>query len=143
MLFDTQEDGFGNLDFRRPEDRPGPDAVRTTSAAGRTGAAHVGRSGTFPAGRAETPRRGCGRQRLIAAEGLTSRQLRRAALIAQKHGLHVTSEFDAVRLLREAGVDPFSRASILRVVSSAPSGFGWPGTGGNQRPAGAACRGRT
>jgi capsular polysaccharide transport system permease protein len=55
----------------------------------------------------------------IAAEGLTSRQLRRATLIAERHRLNATSQQDAVRLLREAGVDPFSRASVLHIVGAA------------------------
>ncbi|MES2540973.1 MAG: capsule biosynthesis protein, partial [Pseudomonadota bacterium] len=53
----------------------------------------------------------------ILTEGLTERQLRRALLIAQRSQLAPKSEADAVRLLRESGVDPFSRASILRVVT--------------------------
>jgi capsular polysaccharide transport system permease protein len=68
--------------------------------------------------KAETPAEIEAALAAIAAEGLTSRQLRRAILIAQKHQLPATSEFDAVRLLREAGIDPFSRASMLRIVSS-------------------------
>lgn len=133
MLFDTQEDGFGNLDFRRPEDRPGPDAVAPPAQPVEPEPPMSEEAAHSPAGRAETPEEVAAVNAAIAAEGLTSRQLRRAALIAQKHGLHVTSEFDAVRLLREAGVDPFSRASILRVVSSAPEN---PGLSSGRGPAG-------
>ena len=39
----------------------------------------------------------------IRREGLTGRQLRMARRVAQKHGLPATSDFDAVRLLRNAG----------------------------------------
>jgi len=52
----------------------------------------------------------------IRKEGLTGRQLRLARRIAQKQGLAPTSDFDAVRLLREMGIDPFARANILELV---------------------------
>ncbi len=58
----------------------------------------------------------------IRKEGLTGRQLRMARRMAQKHGLAPTSDFDAVRLLRARGIDPFQRASIVELVSSAASG---------------------
>ncbi|MBR9762210.1 MAG: capsule biosynthesis protein [Rhodobacteraceae bacterium] len=51
----------------------------------------------------------------IRKEGLTGRQLRMARRVAQKHGLAPTSDFDAVRLLRDRGVDPFKRANMLEV----------------------------
>lgn len=54
----------------------------------------------------------------IRQEGLTGRQLRMARRLAQKHGLAPTSDFDAVRLLRNQGVDPFSRGTILELVSN-------------------------
>jgi len=52
----------------------------------------------------------------IRKEGLTGRQLRMARRVAQKHGLAPTSDFDAVRLLRRKGVDPFSRSNMLELV---------------------------
>lgn len=52
----------------------------------------------------------------IRREGLTGRQLRMARRVAQKHGLAPTSDFDAVRLLRDQGIDPFQRANILELV---------------------------
>jgi capsular polysaccharide transport system permease protein len=63
----------------------------------------------------------------IRREGLTGRQLRMARRLAQKHGLAPTSDFDAVRLLRAKGIDPFQRANVLQLVSpergdSAPDG---------------------
>jgi len=61
----------------------------------------------------------------IRKEGLTGRQLRMARRMAQKYGLAPTSDFDAVRLLRAKGVDPFQRANILELV--APGG----GSGGD------------
>lgn len=111
QLFDNHDDGFGNLDFRRPEDRPAaPPAEASAGAAPALGSAP-------PIARAVTPEEIAAANQAILAEGLTDRQLRRALLIAQRSQLAPKSEADAVRLLREAGVDPFSRASILRVVT--------------------------
>ncbi len=53
----------------------------------------------------------------IRKEGLTGRQLRMARRMAQKHGLAPVSDFDAVRLLRQKGIDPFQRINILEVVA--------------------------
>lgn len=52
----------------------------------------------------------------IRREGLTGRQLRMARRVAQKHGLAPTSDFDAVRLLRAEGIDPFQRTTMLDLV---------------------------
>ncbi|MGR3759953.1 capsule biosynthesis protein [Roseobacteraceae bacterium NS-SX3] len=52
----------------------------------------------------------------IRREGLTGRQLRMARRLAQKHGLPATSDFDAVRLLRQKGIDPFQRTNMLELV---------------------------
>lgn len=52
----------------------------------------------------------------IRREGLTGRQLRMARRVAQKHGLAPTSDFDAVRLLRAEGIDPFQRTTMLDMV---------------------------
>ncbi len=54
----------------------------------------------------------------IRKEGLTGRQLRMARRTAQKHGLAPTSDFDAVRLLRAKGIDPFQRSTILELVTN-------------------------
>ncbi|MBS3981877.1 MAG: capsule biosynthesis protein [Rhodobacteraceae bacterium] len=116
QLFDTHDDGFGNMDFRRPEDRA---ASRTQTPEPEPGApADVGSAEPTP--RAVTPEEIARVNAAILTEGLTERQLRRAMLVAQRSQLSPTSEADAVRLLREAGVDPFSRASILRVVTPSP-----------------------
>src|SRR5690606_32451430 len=53
----------------------------------------------------------------IRAEGLTGRQLRLARRVAQKHGIAAESDYDAVRILRKQGIDPFQRANILALVS--------------------------
>ena len=126
LPFDNSDDGFGNLDFRRPEDRPPPAATEAApDPAGpdrdATGAAAPDPTGAPPR-KAETAAEIAAVNAAIAGEGLTSRQLRRAILIAQRNRMNPASEFDAVRLLREAGVDPFSRASILRLVDSPSQG---------------------
>ncbi|MGL4237837.1 capsule biosynthesis protein [Tabrizicola sp.] len=105
-LFDNHDDGFGNLDFKRPEDRP---ATETAAPATASATLHrVPRSQEDEVAAAI---------QAIMDEGHTSRQLRRALLIAQKRGFQPRSEFDAVRILRDAGIDPFSRASMLHIVS--------------------------
>ena len=58
----------------------------------------------------------------IRREGLTGRQLRMARRVAQKHGLAPTSDFDAVRLLRQRGIDPFQRTNMLELVVPKQSG---------------------
>ena len=54
----------------------------------------------------------------IRAEGLTARQLRMAMRVAQKHGIRPTSAFEAVLMLRQRGIDPFARATMLDLVHS-------------------------
>lgn len=54
----------------------------------------------------------------IRREGLTGRQLRMARRLAQAHNLPATSDFDAVRLLRKAGIDPFQRTPLLELVNT-------------------------
>ncbi|MEP3298358.1 MAG: capsule biosynthesis protein [Pseudoruegeria sp.] len=58
----------------------------------------------------------------IRKEGLTGRQLRMARRVAQKHGMAPTSDFDAVRLLRTQGIDPFQRTTALDLVTQPDSG---------------------
>ena len=62
----------------------------------------------------------------IKREGLTGRQLRMARRVAQKHGLPATSDFDAVRLLRQRGIDPFQRSNMLELVVPQKDGDGVP-----------------
>ena len=60
----------------------------------------------------------------IRNEGLTARQLRMARRLAHKHGLAPTSDFDAVRLLRKAGIDPPAKGTtpgVGPVASRHPS----------------------
>lgn len=54
----------------------------------------------------------------IRREGLTGRQLRMARRLAQKHGVAAISDFDAVRLLRAKGIDPFERSNMLALVQN-------------------------
>lgn len=53
-----------------------------------------------------------------AEEALTGQQLRMARRAAQKHGLKVSSDLDAVRQLRARGIDPFKQVNILQVIKS-------------------------
>jgi len=63
----------------------------------------------------------------IRKEGLTGRQLRMARRVAQRNGLAVTSDFDAVLQLRQRGIEPFEKSSILELVSNKPAeGEGQP-----------------
>lgn len=67
----------------------------------------------------------------IRREGLTGRQLRMARRVAQKHSLPATSDFDAVRLLREKGIDPFQRSNMLELVVPQAGGAQHEGGPGN------------
>lgn len=64
----------------------------------------------------------------VRREGLTGRQLRMARRVAQKHNLPATSDFDAVRLLRQHDIDPFKRSNMLELV--VPRGGAEPHEGG-------------
>ncbi|MEQ9694307.1 capsule biosynthesis protein [Shimia sp. SDUM112013] len=66
----------------------------------------------------------------IKREGLTGRQLRMARRVAQKNGLAATSDYDAVRLLRANGIDPFQRTNMLELVNMDQSGAGQQGAQG-------------
>ncbi|CUH39671.1 Vi polysaccharide export inner membrane protein VexD [Jannaschia seosinensis] len=53
-----------------------------------------------------------------APETPTGRQLRMARRIAQKHGIQANSDADAVKALRQRGIDPFDRANMLQLVGT-------------------------
>ncbi|MFZ1481736.1 MAG: capsule biosynthesis protein, partial [Paracoccaceae bacterium] len=53
-----------------------------------------------------------------------------ARRLAQRHNLPATSDYDAVRLLRQAGVDPFQRSSMLELVAPETAAGG----GGSDQP---------
>ena len=96
---DIPEDGFGDLAM------PGSTAaVRRDAQAASTGVS----ADQNPASAQELA--------AIRAEGLTGRQLRMARRVAQKNGLAPTSDFDAVRLLRARGLDPFAQSNMLDLV---------------------------
>lgn len=110
-LFTPLEDGFGNQSFLPPEpEQTEPEPPKAAEPP--------------PAVAAPAPLTGVPGADLdaIRREGLTGRQLRLARRLAQKHNLPATSDFDAVRLLRQAGLDPFQRTTLLELV---------PGAGGS------------
>lgn len=101
------EDGFGDLAL------PGSTAAAKRAAAPGTGPrAADGPRPTEPKGAGDVD----AEIAAIQAEGLTGRQLRAARRAAQKHGLSPTSDFDAVRLLRARGLNPFGPTSLLDLV---------------------------
>ena len=53
----------------------------------------------------------------ISKEGLTARQLRLARRVAVKNGIEASSDYDAVRQLRAADIDPFQRSSVVDLVN--------------------------
>ncbi|NNK77576.1 MAG: capsule biosynthesis protein [Litoreibacter sp.] len=67
---------------------------------------------------AETPKSPAEEIDDIRKENLTGRQLRMARRVAQKQGLSPSSDYDAVRLLRAKGIDPFKRSNMLELVVS-------------------------
>jgi capsular polysaccharide transport system permease protein len=99
-LFDNVDDGFGSEKF------PTASAANTANPANSANIAN-------PVALASEEG-----LETIRHEGLTGRQLRMARRMAQKHGLPATSDFDAVRLLRAAGIDPFQRTSMLDLVTT-------------------------
>lgn len=52
----------------------------------------------------------------IKAEGLTGRQLRLARRVAQRHGLTPQTDIEAVKMLRDKGIDPFEKGAMLELV---------------------------
>ncbi len=95
----VQEDGFGDAPF------PTARAAQTQGVAEPAADQNAGMAAEIDA---------------IRNEGLTARQLRMARRLSAKHGLAATSDFDAVRLLRKNGIDPFQRANMLELVVPEP-----------------------
>ncbi len=89
------DDGFGDARFPTAEQRPEPRTAQT---------------GVSPEDEIAA----------IRAEGLSGRQLRTARRVAQQHGLAAESDFDAVRLLRHQGIDPFQPKAVLQLIESNP-----------------------
>ncbi|MEP2027538.1 MAG: capsule biosynthesis protein [Paracoccaceae bacterium] len=85
---------------------------------------------------------------VIRREGLTGRQLRMARRVAQKHNLSPTSDFDAVRILRLQGIDPFQRSNLFELVVPDAGGEARDGSPGNaldtlkKQPGGAGAGGK-
>lgn len=52
----------------------------------------------------------------LEPEALSARQLRLARRVAQRHGLAVSSDLEAVRELRRRGIDPFEQASLMALI---------------------------
>jgi capsular polysaccharide transport system permease protein len=113
--FRIRRSAAAGADDNAAEARPGA-ADGTGSAPGRHPDEHPGetpRDGQTDRSRAEAPGTSIDE---IRREGLTGRELRLARRVAQKHGLAATSDFDAVRLLRAHGIDPFQRTTMLELV---------------------------
>lgn len=111
MLFDNPEDGFGDQKF---ETAGGP--VASGARAGNAGSPQEPEPSAGP----EANHPVAHELAAIRKEGLTGRQLRTARRLAQSHNLPATSDHDAVRLLRAAGINPFERGSMLDMVSAEP-----------------------
>ncbi|WP_372884626.1 capsule biosynthesis protein [Shimia sp.] len=110
-----------------PQPRPQPAAAQAPAAPVAPVAAPV----TAPAAAPVSPEQEIA---AIKREGLTGRQLRMARRVAQKKGLAATSDYDAVRLLRNSGIDPFQRKNMLELVAADSDGPPPPATGRVQLP---------
>lgn len=106
LPFASHDDGFGDEPFGTARGREPGDGVAPPAAAG---AEEPGRDEAIAAALEE-----------IRREGLTGRQLRTARRLAERHNLDADSDLDAVRLLREAGIDPFRRGSMMDLVAAVP-----------------------
>ena len=140
MPFETSEDGFGDMKFA--------DAARAEGKAG-AGKAEAGTAGAGTAAEKGAEKAGTppadGKSRAleaIRAEGLSNRQLRMARRLALRHNLEPQDDYDAVRLLRAKGIDPFARSSMMELIASpakgraaAPAKGGKGGKGGETLPA--------
>lgn len=87
MPFAQSEDGFGSEPF--------PTAAKPADAAAPSASEEI---------------------EAIKKEGLTGRQLRMARRLAQKYKFAPTSDYDAIRLLRQKGIDPLKRSTMLELV---------------------------
>lgn len=96
------EDGFGAMPVRAPA----PDRTAQPAAPAQGVAAEIA---------------------AIRGEGLTGRQLRMARRVALQNGLEPTSDYDAVRLLRRRGIDPFHRGGFFEVIAGGGNALPAPG----------------
>ncbi|MDP5344671.1 MAG: capsule biosynthesis protein [Paracoccaceae bacterium] len=97
MIFSEPEDGFGDMVF-------------PTSQKARDAAAQPTQSATSGQGQIDDAP-------VIPIADLTSRQLRIARRMATRQGLEPSSDAQAVEMLRARGIEPFSKAKWLSVVS--------------------------
>lgn len=114
-LIEEPDDGFGQERF--------PTAAPVAAAASARPAKGARAAGSGPGAAEEIA--------AIRGEGLTGRQLRMARRLAQRHGLQATSDYEAVRMLRHKGIDPFKRSNVLELVvaqARAPAVLQPPGT---------------
>jgi len=114
QIFSEPEDGFGNTKFATARGAQNP-VKPPLPAQGQPQASQPALAPQDAAAQALDA---------IRREGLSGRQLRIARRLAQKHNLPATSDHDAVRLLRNAGIDPFQGNSALEVVSQADTPAG-------------------
>ena len=105
LPFDTQGDGFGDVDFRSSQHNTPNNTPNHQATPEGDGAPDV-KADPDEASLAA-----------IAAEGLTGRQLRRARIMAQQRGLTPRSDHDAVLQLRRIGIRPFSSTAMLEIVT--------------------------
>lgn len=139
MLFEQTEDGFGPAKFPTAASaEPTPPQASLPEPAQSEGSQYEP-SPAAPLSSAEAPQQKTATTDIdaIRREGLTGRQLRLARRMAQKYGLPATSDFDAVRLLRQAGLDPFRPNPVVEIVADdggAGGGTLLPVPGDNRLP---------
>lgn len=109
-LFATgaQDDGFGDMKFG--------DALGTTQNAAQP-AGQPTPAAAAPQARGE-PRSLEARIAAVRAENLTGRQLRMARRIAAMNDITVESDYEAIVLLRDRGIDPFHRTEVGKLLST-------------------------
>lgn len=125
-IFAPTEDGFGNQSF------PGSAAHARAQARPQAQPQTQAQAQAQPQAQAAQDGMEISPEQELAAirqEGLTGRQLRMARRAAQKQGLSPASDFDAVRLLRKRGIDPFGRSNMLELIQT-ESGLGASNAGG-------------
>lgn len=122
--YHTRPTGFLKPGSRQPEPQVPPTETEPAQE-----------DGFAPAG---APRTGAGVAEEIAAiraEGLTGKQLRMARRVAARHGIEAPSDYEAVRLLRRRGIDPFRRSGLFEVVAGADAAPARPAQPGGPAPA--------
>ncbi len=132
---ESHDDGFGNMDFRQPAaqqaaavqpsrpvsprrpQRGEATQANPAQAGGQRPRAVVVKKAAAPDPQQLSDLSNREEIEAIRQEGLTGRQLRIARRVAQKHGLNPVSDLDAVRQLRQRGIDPFARENMLQLVA--------------------------